>query len=108
MEVALFGPDLLTIAVLLFVFPLFSTSELLSLYHFILDRYKGCMQPRSGTMTIDIEKTTPPFLKTLEEYRQLVDSADTFLFDCDGVLFLGTQLTENVKVLLDMLRSNGQ
>ncbi|OWZ57452.1 4-nitrophenyl phosphatase [Cryptococcus neoformans c45] len=66
------------------------------------------MQPRSGTMTIDIEKMAPPFLKTLEEYRQLVDSADTFLFDCDGVLFLGTQLTENVKVLLDTLRSSGK
>ncbi|WVQ87272.1 hypothetical protein IAS59_000996 [Cryptococcus gattii] len=66
------------------------------------------MQPRSGTMTIDIEKIAPPFLKTLEEFRQLVDSADTFLFDCDGVLFLGTQLTENAKVLLDMLRSSGK
>lgn len=49
----------------------------------------------------------PPFLKTPEEYRQLVDSVDTFLLDCDGVIYHGPEVVEGVKEVLTMFRAAG-
>ncbi|KIR79996.1 4-nitrophenyl phosphatase [Cryptococcus gattii EJB2] len=50
----------------------------------------------------------PPFLKSQEEYEELVDSVDTFLLDCDGVLYHGKQIVEGVRTVLDMLRKKGK
>ncbi|WVQ71814.1 hypothetical protein IAR50_001356 [Cryptococcus sp. DSM 104548] len=50
----------------------------------------------------------PPFLNTPDQYAELVNSVDTVLFDCDGVLYLGDTLIENAKNLLEMLRSSGK
>ncbi|WVF72011.1 hypothetical protein IAT40_006823 [Kwoniella sp. CBS 6097] len=50
----------------------------------------------------------PPFLKTREEYQQLVDSVDTFLLDCDGVIYHGPKVVEGVKTVLDMFRAAGK
>ncbi|WVQ81456.1 hypothetical protein IAT38_003580 [Cryptococcus sp. DSM 104549] len=52
--------------------------------------------------------SSPPFLKTPAEYKQLIDSVDTFLFDCDGVIYHGPKVVEGVKELLDMLRASGK
>jgi hypothetical protein len=49
----------------------------------------------------------PPFLETPEEYRQLVDSVDTFLLDCDGVIYHGPEVVEGVKEVLTMFRAAG-
>lgn len=38
------------------------------------------------------------------EYANLLDNYDTWLFDCDGVLWRGDQLIEGVTEVLDMLR----
>lgn len=38
------------------------------------------------------------------EYAELLDKHDTWLFDCDGVLWRGDQLIEGVTEVLDMLR----
>ncbi|ODN98415.1 4-nitrophenyl phosphatase [Cryptococcus wingfieldii CBS 7118] len=51
---------------------------------------------------------TPLFLNTPAQYAELVNSVDTVLFDCDGVLYLGENLIENAKNLLEMLRSSGK
>lgn len=51
---------------------------------------------------------SPPFLQTLEEYRQLVDSVDTFLLDCDGVIYHGPVVVEGVKEVLKMFRAAGE
>lgn len=50
----------------------------------------------------------PPFLKSTEEYRQLVDSVDTFLLDCDGVIYHGPVVVEGVKEVLKMFRAAGK
>lgn len=50
----------------------------------------------------------PPFLKSVEEYEKLVDSVDTFLLDCDGVLYHGKQVVEGVRTVLNMLRKKGK
>ena len=42
------------------------------------------------------------------EYAELVDKYDTWLFDCDGVLWRGTTLIDGAKEFLELLRSKGQ
>lgn len=39
-----------------------------------------------------------------DEYAKLLDKYDTWLFDCDGVLWRGDLLIEGVTEVLDMLR----
>lgn len=50
----------------------------------------------------------PPFLSTPDQFRELVDSFDTFLLDCDGVIYHGPQVVKGVKETLDLLRKMGE
>ncbi|KAH9474548.1 4-nitrophenylphosphatase [Psilocybe cubensis] len=43
-------------------------------------------------------------LSSKEDYEKLLDSYDTWLFDCDGVLWRGDHLIEGVVEVLDILR----
>ena len=52
-------------------------------------------------------RSNPQVLKTPDEYRELVDSVDTFLLDCDGVIYHGPVVVEGVKEVLSMLRAAG-
>lgn len=54
------------------------------------------------------ESASPPKLLTPHSVRQLVDSVDAFLFDCDGVIWKGDVLIDGVPRTLDMLRSMGK
>jgi len=47
-------------------------------------------------------------LSTKEEYSTLVDKYDTFLFDCDGVLWNGESVVDGVIDVLSMLRSKNK
>ncbi|RXK34830.1 4-nitrophenyl phosphatase [Tremella mesenterica] len=51
---------------------------------------------------------SPPRLSTPEEYRKLVDSVDTFLLDCDGVIYHGPVVVPGVKKVLEMLRKENK
>lgn len=44
----------------------------------------------------------------LKDPDQLIDSVETFIFDCDGVIWKGDSLIEGVPETLDMLRSKGK
>ncbi len=44
-------------------------------------------------------------LSTTEDYADLLDSFDTFLLDCDGVIWAGPSLIPRVKDVLHLLRS---
>ena len=44
-------------------------------------------------------------LTTREEYATLLEKYDTFLFDCDGVLWNGDSVVEGVIDVLSLLRS---
>lgn len=48
----------------------------------------------------------PTFLEkgARDQYEALVDKYDTWLFDCDGVLWNGDKLVEGAKDVLEMLR----
>lgn len=47
-------------------------------------------------------------LKTKDAIRALLDSIDCFLFDCDGVIWLGDTLVPYVAETLQLLRSLGK
>jgi 4-nitrophenyl phosphatase len=40
-----------------------------------------------------------------EDFRKFVDSFDTFLFDCDGVIWSGHHVIPNVQNVLSLLRT---
>ncbi|KAJ3675409.1 hypothetical protein LUZ60_004451 [Juncus effusus] len=44
----------------------------------------------------------------LENADELIDSVETFIFDCDGVIWKGDKLIEGVPETLDLLRSKGK
>ncbi|RWW11582.1 hypothetical protein GW17_00024801 [Ensete ventricosum] len=44
----------------------------------------------------------------LENVDELIDSVETFIFDCDGVIWKGDKLIDGVPGTLDMLRSKGK
>ncbi|CAN0899598.1 Phosphoglycolate phosphatase 1B, chloroplastic [Linum grandiflorum] len=44
----------------------------------------------------------------LDNADALIDSVETFIFDCDGVIWKGDKLIEGVPETLDMLRSRGK
>ncbi|GJP41983.1 hypothetical protein CLOM_g1585 [Closterium sp. NIES-68] len=44
----------------------------------------------------------------LTDARALIDSVETFLFDCDGVIWKGDKLIDGVPETLDMLRAMGK
>lgn len=48
----------------------------------------------------------PKFLEkgARDEYEALLDKYDTWLFDCDGVLWNGDRLVDGAKEALEMLR----
>ena len=60
----------------------------------------------SRTTTRQIADMPPTFLEkgARDQYRALVDKYDTWLFDCDGVLWNGDQPVDGAKEVLEMLR----
>ncbi|XP_061368537.1 phosphoglycolate phosphatase 1A, chloroplastic-like isoform X2 [Gastrolobium bilobum] len=59
---------------------------------------------RSGMGTF----TTRALAQPLKNADELIDSVETFIFDCDGVIWKGDSLIEGVPQTLDMLRSKGK
>lgn len=50
----------------------------------------------------------PAFLSTKVEYETLVDKFDTFLFDCDGVIWHGDRLVPGAREVLSILRERSK
>lgn len=48
---------------------------------------------------------TPKRLSTAQDYEALLDNYDTWLFDCDGVLWQGDTLVEGITDVLHLLRT---
>ncbi len=51
---------------------------------------------------------SPQRLSDPSEYNTLLDRYDTFLMDCDGVIWAGKHLIPQVKEVLALLRSRGE
>ncbi|XP_041018478.1 phosphoglycolate phosphatase 1A, chloroplastic-like [Juglans microcarpa x Juglans regia] len=52
--------------------------------------------------------TTRALAVPLKNPGELIDSVETFIFDCDGVIWKGDKLIDGVPETLDMLRSKGK
>ncbi|KAG2696950.1 hypothetical protein I3843_07G083600 [Carya illinoinensis] len=52
--------------------------------------------------------TTRALAEPLKNPGELIDSVETFIFDCDGVIWKGDKLIDGVPETLDMLRSKGK
>jgi 4-nitrophenyl phosphatase len=50
----------------------------------------------------------PRKLSSPEEFEQLLQDHDTYLFDCDGVIWHGMELISGVLQVLNMLRARGK
>jgi len=47
-------------------------------------------------------------LTSVKDYKNVLDSYDTWLFDCDGVLWHDVQVIEGVIEVLGILRRQGE
>lgn len=47
-------------------------------------------------------------LSSREQYEELIDKYDTWMFDCDGVLWHGSTVIDGVVDVLKFLRSKGE
>lgn len=47
-------------------------------------------------------------LSTVDEHQKLIDDHDTFMFDCDGVLWHGDHLIPGIRQVLAYLRSKSE
>lgn len=45
-------------------------------------------------------------LSTLEDYQSLLDKYDTWMFDCDGVIWSGDRLIDGSVEVLKLLRTH--
>uniref|UniRef100_A0A5B7BVV6 Phosphoglycolate phosphatase n=1 Tax=Davidia involucrata TaxID=16924 RepID=A0A5B7BVV6_DAVIN len=59
-------------------------------------------------MNGETESTTASQILSPQNVRDLFDSVDAFLFDCDGVIWKGDKLIDGVPQTLEMLRSKGK
>ncbi|CAK9869455.1 unnamed protein product [Sphagnum jensenii] len=55
-----------------------------------------------------VEENGTPVAPFLTDASKLIDSAKTFIFDCDGVIWKGDKLINGVPETLDMLHSMGK
>ncbi|KAF9912542.1 hypothetical protein BX616_010302 [Lobosporangium transversale] len=53
-------------------------------------------------------ETTPKKLTAVEEYKTFLDNFDTFLLDCDGVIWHGSQVLDSVLDTINFLRKHGK
>uniref|UniRef100_A0A6U2ZAY6 Phosphoglycolate phosphatase n=1 Tax=Lotharella globosa TaxID=91324 RepID=A0A6U2ZAY6_9EUKA len=51
---------------------------------------------------------SPPKVDTIEKAKGLLDSIDTIIFDCDGVIWKGDTLIDGIPETIDFLRQQGK
>ncbi|GBG75089.1 Phosphoglycolate phosphatase (PGPase)-like protein [Chara braunii] len=75
--------------------------------HFTASRLNtaGCSTAPRRTGVVAMSGADSPLL---EDAASLIDSVETFIFDCDGVIWKGDKLIEGVPETLDFLRAKGK
>ncbi|CAR21701.1 4-nitrophenylphosphatase [Lachancea thermotolerans CBS 6340] len=66
------------------------------------------LQKRANTIKKMTQTNSPVKVNSKEVAQELLDQYDTFLFDCDGVLWLGSHLLPHINETLEMLLSRGK
>uniref|UniRef100_A0A803PZ68 phosphoglycolate phosphatase n=1 Tax=Cannabis sativa TaxID=3483 RepID=A0A803PZ68_CANSA len=77
---------------------------------FTLSTLSWNISRRSSSRSSRMEKsfTTRASAQPLTNADELIDSVETFIFDCDGVIWKGDKLIDGVPETLDLLRSKGK
>ncbi|EFJ06782.1 hypothetical protein SELMODRAFT_272252 [Selaginella moellendorffii] len=65
----------------------------------------NCTAPAAAVAAAPAAAKAAPYL---DDAAQLIKSVETFIFDCDGVIWKGDKLIEGVPETLDMLRRMGK
>ncbi|XP_068664936.1 phosphoglycolate phosphatase 1A, chloroplastic-like [Aristolochia californica] len=71
----------------------------------------SCVRPRSWNRKMGGSHVSFSVRATAQQLKnpdELIDSVETFIFDCDGVIWKGDSLIDGVPETLDMLRSRGK
>ncbi|XP_065873861.1 phosphoglycolate phosphatase 1A, chloroplastic-like isoform X2 [Euphorbia lathyris] len=66
------------------------------------------LNSRKSSAGFRMETRASAAAQPLKNADELIDSVETFIFDCDGVIWKGDKLIEGVPATLDMLRSRGK
>ncbi|KAF5195456.1 Phosphoglycolate phosphatase 1b protein [Thalictrum thalictroides] len=76
---------------------------------FLSSRWSSSRSRRnSSSSSSKMESSHPGAAQPLLNPNELIDSVETFIFDCDGVIWKGDSLIDGVPQTLDMLRSKGK
>ncbi|KAK8305527.1 hypothetical protein V6Z11_D03G068800 [Gossypium hirsutum] len=68
----------------------------------------NCSPNKSARSMEGFTTRTRASAQPLENANELIASVETFIFDCDGVIWKGDKLIDGVPETLDMLRSKGK
>ena len=68
---------------------------------------RGCPARRVTTRAMAVEAPKKSYLSK-DAASSLIDQTNTFIFDCDGVIWKGDTLIDGVKETLDALRADGK
>ncbi|XP_031249377.1 phosphoglycolate phosphatase 1B, chloroplastic-like [Pistacia vera] len=63
---------------------------------------------KSSRMESNLVTKVSASAQPLKNADELIDSVETFIFDCDGVIWKGDKLIDGVPETLDMLRAKGK
>lgn len=68
----------------------------------------GSDAARRGAGAAAVRASVVASAPRLDNAKELIDSVETFIFDCDGVIWKGDSLIDGVPETLDMLREKGK
>ncbi|GAB5371976.1 hypothetical protein AAMO2058_001626000 [Amorphochlora amoebiformis] len=66
--------------------------------------FSSSMEKAASTTMV----ATPPKVDSIDKAKDLLDSVDTIIFDCDGVIWKGDTLIDGIPETLDFLRQQGK
>ena len=73
-----------------------------------LKSFSSSSSSKSRMESLATRATAQALAQPLTDADALIDSVETFIFDCDGVIWKGDTLIDGVPETLDMLRSKGK
>lgn len=74
----------------------------------IVSKFQVPSRKVASALNVATSLPTRPKTKPLSSPKELLDSTDVFIFDCDGVIWKGDSIIEKVPQVLDKLRALGK
>ena len=70
--------------------------------------HRDCLLGSINRYPLDLYTPMAAHLSSKEDYESLLDKYDTWMFDCDGVLWHGDRPIDGAVEVLDILRKQGK